>query len=442
LTRSLLKDRLIWILTMLKVAINAQIPIRGSGGVVPFLTALIKTLGELDDGDEEYIIVVLPKESEWFKPYLGPNQRVVTRLQTSPQPSREKRPFKRLLNILLKPMVQDMVHQSISDAPRRWPELTISNGFYESLNCDVLHFPFQKFELCAIPTIYNPHDLQHLHFPHFFSASDIAWRETVYPAGCRLSNTTVVASQWVKNDIVSHYGISKDKVQVIPWAPPTQIYSPSSSKVMKAVQEKYQLQLPFTLYPAVTWEHKNHLRLFDALAVLRDREGLVVRLVCTGGRNAHFWPQIKSKIQALNLQEQVSFLDLVPPEDLRAIYRLAEFVVVPTLFEAVSGPVFEAWQEYTPVACSAVTSLPEQVGKAALLFNPYSIDEIAQAVRKMATEPDLRTYLGSEAQHRLRDFSWERTARAYRAVYRRAARRNLTDEDRWLLSWDWMKTSQ
>ena len=77
----------------------------------------------------------------------------------------------------------------------------MSTGFHESLGCDVLHFPTQGFILCAMPTIYNPHDLQHLVYPQFFSPQTLAWRETVYPAGCRFAQTVVVGSQWVKEDV-------------------------------------------------------------------------------------------------------------------------------------------------------------------------------------------------------------------------------------------------
>ena len=135
-------------------------------------------------------------------------------------------------------------------------------------------------------------------------------------------------------------------------------------------------------------------------------------------------------------------MGLVPPKDLKALYRLGRFVIIPSLFEAASGPLFEAWQEDTPVACSTVTSLPEQAGDAALLFDPLSVESIATAVARMATEDNLLEDLRWRGRRRLQDFSWERTAKAYRAVYRRAAGFLLSDEDRWLLSWDWMREPQ
>ncbi|MCI0616677.1 glycosyltransferase family 1 protein, partial [bacterium] len=101
--------------------------------------------------------------------------------------------------------------------------------------------------------------------------------------------------------------------------------------------------------------------------------------------------------------------------------------------------MFEAWQDHVPVTCSNVTSLPEQAADAALIFDPLSVDSIAAALTRMTTEPELREQLIVRGQKRLQDFSWDRTARAYRAVYRRAAGVNLTKEDHHLLNWDWMK---
>ena len=423
----------------LKIAINAQfLPQVGRGGVESVLIGLIRALGKLEDGPEEYVIIGPAQEPNWLNPFIGSNQRIVGQHNSSNGAKWKER----VRNFMgpLHPPIKSLYRHMIS--PFRfqpiWPEVPVSNGFYESLNCDIIHFPYQEFVLCSLPTIYNPHDLQHLHFPEFFTPSAIAWRETFLPAGCHLSRSIVVGSNWIKQDLVRHYRIEPDKVQVIPWASPTEVYPNPSSDTLESIKEKYQLQIPFAFYPAMLWEHKNHLRLFEALARLRDQDGLAVGLVCTGGQDPRFWPRLEACIQTLHLQNQVRFLGMVPHEELRAIYRLSQFVIVPTLFEAASGPVFEAWQEGVPVACSTVTSLPEQAGGAALLFDPFSIEAIMDPIRQMVTNEDLRRDMVRKGKTRLQDFSWERTAKAYRAVYRRAARRPLSEEDQYLLQWDWM----
>ena len=114
----------------------------------------------------------------------------------------------------------------------------------------------------------------------------------------------------------------------------------------------------------------------------------------------------------------------------------------PSLYEASSLPIFEAWLDGLPVACSNATALPEQVRDAALLFDPTDVGAIADAIVRVTTNADLRRDLRTRGYERLKDFDLLRTAKAYRAVYRRAGGLPLSDEDRWLLEWDWMSGAQ
>lgn len=423
----------------MKVAIDAQIMPGTSGGVAPFIANLIRALGQLCDGSEAYTIIVRsPQQADWLKPFLGPNQYVAIKPEQVNGRLTFPSVLKNALGSLL-PVARRI--QNLISVPRYWPEVPLSDGFYESLNCDVLHIPTQNFVLCSLPTVYNPHDLQHLHYPQFWPPSVIAWRETIYPAGCRYAQTVVVGSQWVKDDVIRQYRISPEKVEVIPEAPPTQWAPVPVPEVLNAVQNKYELTQPFALYPAVTWPHKNHIRLLEALAYLRDVCGLPIHVVCTGARQ-HFWPRIERRIEDLNLWPQVKFLGFIPEEDLRAVYRLSQFLIMPSLFEAISLPIFDAWAEGVPVICSNVTALPEQVQDAAVLFDPHSVEAMANAIAKVATSEELRQRLRERGAQRVKDFHWERTAKAYRAVYRRTAHFPLSEEDCRLLTWDWMRTSQ
>jgi glycosyltransferase involved in cell wall biosynthesis len=237
---------------------------------------------------------------------------------------------------------------------------------------------------------------------------------------------------------VHQYQINPQKVQVIPEGAPFQSCPELSQDFLNKIKKDYQLEPPFMLYPAITWPHKNHIGLLEALAHLRDKRNLSLRLVCVGARHDGFWPHIERRIYELKLESQVRFLGFVAEQDLRAIYRLADFLIEPSLFEASSLPIFEAWSEGTPIACSDVTALPEQVSNAGLLFDPNSVESIADAISRMAVSKEVRETFRARGYQRLNDFDWKRTAKAYRAVYRRAARFPLSEEDRWLLEWDWM----
>ncbi len=122
------------------------------------------------------------------------------------------------------------------------------------------------------------------------------------------------------------------------------------------------------------------------------------------------------------------------PKDLRAILVLADSVVIPSLFEAASAPLWEAFAAGKPAACSNVTSLPAQAGDAAILFDPHDIDAIAGAVRKLWQDAATRERLVRVGRERVASFTWERTARTFRAHYRRLTKRGLTDEDRALMA--------
>ncbi len=431
----------------LKVAIAAHAGPGGTGGVARFVASLIHALGKLEDGVEKYLIVVRSQEHHaWLKPLLGPNQEIVLESQAVKEVEKRKRMGMSLIGSLksaLGPLLPAARRvQQLINLPRYWPEVPLSDGFYEALGCDVLHIPNQPFFLCSIPTVYNPHDLQHLHYPQFWAPETIAWRETVFPAGCHFAHTVVVGSQWVKDDVIRRYRIDPNKIQVIFEAPTTESQPEPSEDLLSTVRNKYQIDRPFALYPATTLQSKNHIRLLEALALLRDTKGLVVPLLCTGTRRNDFWPRIEGCLQELMLSPQVRFLDLLPDGDLRAIYGLAQFLVLPTLLEAISLPIFEAWAAGLPVACSNVTALPEQVRDAALMFDPTSSESIAHAVGRMATDSELRRDLRMRGNRRIKDFTWERTAKAYRAVYRRAAGSPLTEEDGWLLSWDWAQNPE
>jgi glycosyltransferase involved in cell wall biosynthesis len=412
----------------MKVAIDAQILPGVTGGIAVAVKSLLQGLGQLE-GPEKYVVVIDSEEQRaWLAPFLGTNHRLVMRPR--PQPTRARR----LLSRIAHPVVR--VLRGFGDGGSSG--VPVSGGFHESLGCDVLHFPTQSFIRCAVPTVYNPHDLQHLQYPQYFSPRLLAWREAIYPAGCHHAHTVVVGSQWVKEDVVRRYRIDPDKIQVIAEAAPTQTSGEPTAADLERVRAAYQLDAPFLLFPGVTWAHKNHLRLFEALARLRDGAGVRLNLICTGSRYPSFWPRIEAGLRQYGLDGQVRFLGYVPDGDLRGLYRLASCLVFPSLYEASSLPIFEAWLDGLPVACSNATALPEQVRDAAVLFDPTDVGAIADAIVRITTNADLRRDLRTRGYERLKDFDLLRTAKAYRAVYRRAGGFPLSDEDRWLLGWDWM----
>lgn len=411
----------------LRVAIDARIASGVAGGVEQVVIGLANGLSKLSDGDEEYLFLTNPGDDDWIRPYLhGPCQ-----LLPSPSPYRKPKWARSAYSSM--PLMRALWSQVSPLIGPRSIHLQHSDGTIERAGIDLMHFPFQQAFLTHIPSIYQPHDLQHIHLPGYFSPRDRLAREVSYRAFCDQAETVAVMSSWGKQDLLRQYGLPDQKVVVIPGAPVLSAYATPSADDVASTRRRFRLPDAFAFYPAQTWAHKNHLCLLEALAALRDRYGLKVPLVCSGRMN-EFFPKIERRIHELNMADQVSFLGFISPLDVQCLYASCRCVIFPTLFEGFGMPLFEAFLAGAPVACSNITSLPEYAGDAALIFDPGRPDEIAAAILRLWTDETIRVDLVERGKRQVAPYTWERTARMFRAHYRRIAGRALTDEDEELIA--------
>jgi len=120
------------------------------------------------------------------------------------------------------------------------------------------------------------------------------------------------------------------------------------------------------------------------------------------------------------VRSNVRFFGFVPELTLVALYKTADVFVFPSLYEGFGLPPLEAMANGTPVVTSNISSLPEVVGDAALTVDPYNIDDIAVAVRRILSEPELRARLIDSGRRRARRFSWERSVSQVHQAYQQA----------------------
>lgn len=413
----------------LVIGIDARLESGSSGGVESVVVGLASGLSSLDaDQPERYHFLTLAGSDHWLRPYVkGP-----CRILHVPLPARSRGEAARSLARRRAPWLRNVWHALPTVPGMRVPSPPRSDGFVERSGVDVIHFPTQAAFLTDIPSIYHPHDLQHLHLPQFFTPRQRALRESHYRAFCRQARVVVVTSRWMRDDLLKQYHLPPEKVWIVPWAPVVTAYPNPSEHDLAGVRERHALPDRFLFYPAQTWPHKNHLGLIKALAILRRDRGMHIPLVASGFRNSHH-PKIERAARALGVDEQIHWVGFVTPLELQSLYRLATAVVIPSLFEAASGPLWEAFAAGVPAACSNVTSLPEQAGGAALVFDPTDPAAIADAVARLWTDSTLRAELVARGRHNVSRYDWVRTARLFRAHYRRVAGAGLTAEDQDLL---------
>jgi glycosyltransferase involved in cell wall biosynthesis len=403
---------------MSRICIDARLGSGISGGVEQVVVGLAVGLSKLTDGDEEYLFLTHPDEDGWLRPHLsGPSRLLHTRLEFPGQGG------------LGRSLRRGIRNRRPLSAKR---ELLSSDGTIERAGVDVIHFPMQEAFLTDVPSIYQPHDLQHLHLPGLFSERERARRELVYRTHCERATLVTMMTSWGREDLIRQYGLPPEKVAVVTWGSVISEYPAPIEADVERLRASHGLPESFLIYPAQTWPHKNHARLFAALAMLRDRNEIVIPLVCPGRRNEYF-PQVMDQVHAMALEEQTWFPGFVSSAELRGVYSLARALIFPSKFEGWGMPVTEAFALGVPVASSSATGLPAVVGDAGLIFDPDSREEIGACALRLWTDDDLRAELVKRGTARAELFSIDHSARLFRAHYRRIGGRQPTEEDLILL---------
>lgn len=409
-----------------RICIDARLEPGFSGGIEQVVIGLARGLSSLSDGDEEYYFLTYPGTDEWLAPYISDSCHLLHN-KRSWQHTCRRTVASRF------PLAKKVLERVGSLAVERAISIPKSNGTIEHAGIDLMHFTFQAAFLTDIPSIYHPHDLQHIHLPEYFSEYERQGRTIIYKRFSDQARMVACSSSWVRQDLVDHLDIPYEKIGVIPLAPSTEVYTVPSSKELASVRNKFDLPEAFAFYPAQTWPHKNHLGLIEAVAILRDRLSLHIPLVFTG-RKSDCYPSLEKRVNELDLAEQVRFLGFISPLELQSLYRLCRCVIIPTKFEAASFPLWEAFLAETPTACSNITSLPRQAGDAALTFDPADKNEIATCLHRLWKDGELRTSLVARGKKNVGRFTWKKTALGFRAHYRRILGLELTNEDNAILN--------
>lgn len=252
---------------------------------------------------------------------------------------------------------------------------------------DIIHTPIQSLiKKPNIKSITTLHDVQELHFPEFFTSAQRASRAVNFKRAIDGSDAVIVSYDHVKKDIVKYFDKPMDQVHTVLldmkdlWFKKITI---RNSKVL----DKFNLPSGFLLYPASSWEHKNHLRLIDAVKLVNNPD---IHLICTGHPTEFYTKNIKPFIETNGLTDKIKFVGIVSDEELFELYHKCRAVVVPTLYEAGSFPLVESILMGIPVVCSNVTSLPETIGDGRFIFDPLKVEDMADKIEKIWSDDFFR----------------------------------------------------
>ena len=270
-----------------------------------------------------------------------------------------------------------------------------------------------------IPYITTVPDMMHKYFPKFpeYPLLERIKRDMSYKNAAKNSVITIVDSKQGEDDLNNFYKIPREKIREISYIPPGYIYKYREMNLEKVseILKKYKLPEKFIFYPAQFWYHKNHTRLIEALKLITDKYQTKIPLVLVGSPKESY-KNIVKHIKNTNLEKQIIHLGYVADNEIVALYKKSVALVFPDLLGPTNIPPLEAIVLSTPVICSNVFSMPEQIGEAGLFFNPYDINDIAQKIYKVWTDNDLRIKLIAKANEKAKSLVLEKYAKKWEKV--------------------------
>jgi glycosyltransferase involved in cell wall biosynthesis len=249
------------------------------------------------------------------------------------------------------------------------------------------------------PFAYTLHDLQEFYYPQNFSRLQRDFRRSVYLRLSKRARQIICESEYVKSDIVRLLNVPAEKIVVITAPPLRQAFAEYSMLHFEEVRARLGLPDRFVFYPAQFWPHKNHLRLIEAFSLVVAREP-DLKLVLTGKERDEYRAVMRA-VKEAGLERNVQHLGYIEQADLQATYHLAIALAMPSLFESVSIPIYEAFRAGTPVIASNIQAISEQVGTAGLLFDPLSSAAIAERMLEVIDNPELARTLSARGRERM-----------------------------------------
>lgn len=287
---------------------------------------------------------------------------------------------------------------------------------------DVLHVQFTAPPFAPCPVVVSIHDLSFEHLPQTFNRRSRTQLRLTVRHSARRAARILSLSEHTRHDIIETYGLKPQRVTAIPLAAPEHFGPISDTRELQRVRHNYGIDRDYILSVGSIQPRKNLARLVRAYASLRG-EGAADKLprLVLVGKCAWLYDETLRALDETNIKDAVVLTGYVPERDLPALYSGALCFVYPSYFEGFGLPPLEAMKCGAPVIVGNKTSLPEVVGDAALTVDPFDIEAIAGAIRRLVNDSALRRDLSIKGQERAKEFNWRETAKKTLDVYKEVA---------------------
>ena len=259
-----------------------------------------------------------------------------------------------------------------------------------------------------IPVVNVIHDLNFVHHPEFIKPVVRRYYDRFFPKFARKSTRLATVSQFSQQDIIQSYQVPAEQISVV-YNGANPAYAPFTEEQQQAIKQQYTDGCDFFLFVGLIHKRKNLANIFRAFDQFKDRSASQMKLVVVGDKK--WWAgEIEDTYLGMRYQNDVVMLGRQQIDVLSRLTASATALVYASLFEGFGQPIVDAFNAHTPVITSNITSMPEIAGDAALLVDPYSVEQIADAMFRLHSDKQLRTELINKGINRKNIFTWEHTS--------------------------------
>lgn len=449
------------ILKTIAVDLTPILPGGENGGAKIFILELLRQLSKSAPATQ-FVLLTQAASHEELATLDAPNMRRVMIINPSIKALGYGTLLRRCVSRMMVYMPMRMKHYCIRVGTRLLKNNQSSPSLLKAMGVDLLFCPLTSptYSEPGIPVVCTIYDLQYRAFPQFFAVEDAAHRDYAFVEACKRATALVAISNYSRDETVKYSPVrlrpfhgERDELECSEGLSPLPqqaaikpeisygvgddlkggatirtIYLRMSQRISdpieqdKAVLSRLMLHSQrYFIYPANFWKHKNHEMLFTAFSMACQSElPEDMKLVCTGAAGArHAW--LIEVARAMGFADRIILPGFLPQSEMAVLMDCAVGMIYPSLFEGFGLPIIEAMAMGVPVACSALTSLPEIAADAALLFDPRIPTQIAKSMVSLVQDETLRAKLIAAGRQRAIEFSdSKRMATDYLEVFKSA----------------------
>lgn len=301
-----------------------------------------------------------------------------------------------------------------------WPVVPVPYSIFFGKDRDITQF----FNFVVPPGVKGKvvtivHDMAYKAYPETVNERTRKWLELTLEGSCRRADAIITVSEFSKREIMKYLGVEADKITVMPNGVNLELFHNGyTDEDIDRVKQQFHIQDDYFLYLGTLEPRKNIERIIQAYYYLLEEKDAkeVPELVLAGGKG-WLYDSIFELVHKLNMEKKVIFTGYVEERDVPVLMQGARAFLFPSLYEGFGMPPLEAMACQTPVITSNTSSLPEVVGEAGILVDPFEVNEIKEAMKRLAEDVALAEELGRLGLERSKGYTWEHSADILKQVY-------------------------